>query len=89
MNKEQMAEILFELRSELSDNQVIEHHQKQIMEALADEIERKITAPDVDMTGDQYLLTKLKDIAKEFEAEHPKLTNIVGRLSDLLARMGI
>lgn len=89
MNKEQMAEILFELRTELAENTELETHRKQVMEALADEIERKINAPEADMTGEDYLLTKLKEAAEEFETEHPKLTNIVGKLSDLLARMGI
>jgi len=89
MNKEQMAEILFELRTELAENVELGNHRKQVMEALSDEIERKINAPEADMAGDDYLLNKLKEAAEEFEAEHPKLTNIVGRLSDLLARMGI
>ena len=89
MNKDEMAEILFDLRKTLKASDDLEHHQKQVMEALADEIERKITAPEANMSGDQYLLTKLKDAAKEFEADHPKLTAVVGRLSDLLARMGI
>lgn len=89
MNKEQMAEILFELRTELAENAELGTHRKQVMEALADEIERQINAPEADMAGDDYLLTKLKEAAEEFETEHPKLTNIVGKLSDLLARMGI
>ncbi|TQV89855.1 DUF4404 family protein [Aliikangiella coralliicola] len=89
MDKQQMAEILYEIRTELAGNEKIEHHQRQLMEALAGEIEERIGSPEVDMSGDQFLLTRLKDLAKDFEAEHPKFTNIVGRLSDLLARMGI
>ena len=89
MHTHEMSEILFELRTELAENQELEHHKRQVMEALADEIETRIHDPEVDMNGDQFLLTRLKDATKEFEANHPKMTNIVGRLSDLLARMGI
>ncbi|MCW8879149.1 MAG: DUF4404 family protein [Kangiellaceae bacterium] len=89
MHTHEMSEILFELRTELAQNTNLEHHKRQIMEALADEIDARIHDPEVDMNGDQFLLTRLKDAAKEYEANHPKITNIVGRLSDLLARMGI
>ena len=89
MDKQQMTEILFELRQELSTNESIEPHQRQVMEALASEIETHVGDPQTRMSGDQFLLTRLKDAAEEFETNHPKLTNIVGRLSDLLARMGI
>nr|WP_246722614.1 DUF4404 family protein [Aliikangiella sp. G2MR2-5] len=84
-----MAEILFDLKKELEDNQALDSHERQTMEALAEEIEIKLDDPQADLNGDQYLLTKLKEAAEEFEANHPKFTNIVGRVSTLLSNMGI
>jgi len=89
MHKQTMAEILFDLRKELTENEQLEAHQRQSMQALADEIDRKINDPEALMSGDQFLLTRLKESAEEFEAKHPALTNIIGRLSNLLSDMGI
>lgn len=89
MNQQQMKEILFELRKELAEDEDINSHHHQVMESLAQEIEARVFDPQTDLSGDQFLLTRLKEAAEEFETEHPKLTAIVGRLSDLLARMGI
>jgi len=84
-----MTKILFDLKSELDENDQLEEHQCQLMTALAEEIQARVNDPQVSMSGDQFLLTRLKAAAEEFEAEHPKLTEIVGRLSNLLASMGI
>ncbi len=89
MDKQHMKEILFELKNELASNDQIDEAQTQSMTALAQEIESKLKDPEMALTGYQYLLTRLKDETEEFETNHPKLTEIVGRLSDLLARMGI
>lgn len=89
MDKQQMSQILYELRQELSENKQLDRHQIQVTTALADEIERKIMDPKNLLSGDEFLLVKLKESAEEFEENHPKLTHIIGRLSDLLARMGV
>ena len=89
MHKHEMTEILFELKTELETNDQIEDHQRQTMTALAEEIALKVNDRQESMSGDKFLLTKLREAAEEYETSHPKMTNIVGRLSDLLARMGI
>ena len=89
MNKQQMLEILIELKKELAENTRLDKHQRQTMEALIDEINQRISDPELDMSGDQFLLSRLKSQTEKFEVSHPKLTSIIGRLSDLLARMGI
>ena len=89
MHKHEMTKILFELKNELESNDQIEAHQRQIMTALAEEISIKVNDPQESMSGDKFLLSKLKEVTEEYETTHPKMTNIVGRLSDLLARMGI
>lgn len=41
------------------------------------------------MSGDEYLVHELKEGLKHFEEEHPDITALVGRLADLMAKMGI
>jgi len=89
MDKQQMLEILHELKSELEQNSKLETHQRQTMEALVEEINHRVTDPEVEMSSDEFLISRLKSQTEDFEVSHPKLTNIIGRLSDLLARMGI
>jgi hypothetical protein len=89
MHKHEMTQILFELKNELESNELIEAHQRQTMTVLAEEIALKVNEPQASLSGDRYLLAKLKEITEEYETAHPVMTNIVGRLSDLLARMGI
>jgi len=89
MNKHEMSEILSELKTELEANEQLEKHQRESMVALAQEIQARVSDPEVSMSGDEFLLSRLKESTEEFEASHPKLTNIVGRLSNLLAGMGI
>ena len=89
MDKQQMLEILAELKKELAQNSRLDQHQRQTMEALVEEINLRVSDPEVDMSSDKFLLSRLKSQTEEFEVNHPKLTNIIGRLSDLLARIGI
>ncbi|MET1254059.1 DUF4404 family protein [Aliikangiella maris] len=89
MDKQQMLDILVELKNELDSNQITDSYQRQKTEALIDEINRQMTQPTTDMTGDKYLVEKLKSEIETIQVHHPQLTDLIGRLSDLLARMGI
>jgi len=89
MNNQQMLDILNELRVELNNNQSLDTHQIQTTKALIEEITAQVNSPENQLTGDQYLVNKLKQLTEEFEVNHPKMTDIFGRLSDLLSRMGL
>ncbi len=41
------------------------------------------------MSGDEFLLHELRLALQEFEDDHPALTEIVGRMADLLAKIGL
>ena len=41
------------------------------------------------MSGDEYLLHELKESLEEFEEQHPNIAEIIGRVTDLLAKIGI
>ncbi len=89
VNKQEMRQILFELRQQMAINSSLDDHQRQSLQALSEEITRKIEDPVNNLSSDAYLLRKFKEETEEFENKHPDLTHVVGRLSDLLARMGI
>ena len=89
MDRQSMMAILHELRSELAENRNLDTHQRKVMEALAEEVERRVDSPETKLSGDEFLVSKLKSETENFKINHPKLTEILGRMSDLLARMGI
>jgi len=41
------------------------------------------------MSGDEYIVNELKEALQHFEETHPQITDVLGRLSDLLAKMGV
>ncbi len=84
-----MLDILLELKNELDSSSPIDNHQRQTTEALIDEINHKINAPEANMASEQYLIERLKSEIEVIQANHPQLTDLIGRLSDLLARIGI
>jgi hypothetical protein len=89
MNQQEMLELLFQLKTELGQNQQLSTGQKQKMRRLIAEIEKQLAEPENKLNSDQYLLNKLNEMTEAFEIEHPELTAVIGRVSDMLARMGI
>ncbi len=89
MNRQDMSDVLQELQSELSKDDNLDEYHQQKTEALAEYIQTMLNQADDQLTGDEFLLKTLKKSIEEFETNHPKITNIVGRVSDLLARAGI
>ena len=41
------------------------------------------------MSGDEYLIHEIKDSLSEFEEHRPKVTELIGDTSDLLAKIGL
>jgi len=41
------------------------------------------------MSGDEYLIEQVKESLEDFEGEHPKITEVMGKISDLLSKIGI
>jgi len=85
MKRQEMSSILQELEKELSEENNLDHYHQQKTQALAEFIQQLLNNGDDKMTGDEFLVKKLKESIEEFEINHPKLTNIVGRVLDLLS----
>ena len=88
MPKKELHKTLLELRNEL------DHKQFEFKEKRGDAIqsittlENKLQSDDF-MTGDEYLVAELREALEEFEESHPRLIDLVGRIADLLNKMGI
>ncbi len=53
------------------------------------QLREMLSNPEAVPEPDEYLLEQLADVAQKFEAEHPVLTEWVGKISDLFSRMGL
>ena len=89
MNRQDMSDILQELESELSDENNLDEYHRQKVQALAEYIQKMLEKADDQLTGDEFLIKKIRESIDDFEVNHPKITNIIGRVSDLLSRGGV
>ncbi|MDA0977745.1 MAG: DUF4404 family protein [Proteobacteria bacterium] len=88
MPRKQLHKSLQELRLEL-DKLHFEHEaQRDALNQQVIALEEKLRDESA-MSADEYLIQELAEALEEFEEEHPRLTELVGRITDLLARMGI
>ena len=85
MNRQEMSSILQELEKELSDEANLDDYHRQKTQALAEYIQAMLEKGDDRLTGDQFLMKKIRETIDDFEVNHPKITNIVGRVSNLLS----
>ena len=85
MNRQDMSSILQELENELSEENNLDHYHQQKTQALAEYIQQMLKDGDDQLTGDEFLMKKLGESIEQFEIEHPKITQIVGKISDLLS----
>ena len=89
MNRQDMSNILQELESELSDENNLDEYHRHKVQALAEYIQKMLEKADDQLTGDEFLIKKIRESIDDFEVNHPKITNIIGRVSDLLSRGGV
>ncbi len=88
MPKQELITTLQELQMEL-DKLTFENeaHKDRMNESVA-ALEKKLRDESY-MSADEYLIEELKESLVEFEENHPGLTNLLSRISDLLAKIGI
>ena len=88
MPKEQLKGTLQDLRLKLQEAQFRHENSRDLAEQRLADLEEKLVEESF-MSGDEYLVQELKEQLEEFEEDHPDITMLVGRISDLLAKMGI
>lgn len=88
MPKEELKITLQDLRLELDklhfEN---EAHRLRVNDSIY-KLEEKLREESY-MPADEFIVHELKDALLQFEESHPQITALVGRVFDLLGKMGI
>ena len=92
MPQQELKTTLQQLRFELDKVHFQEASGRDSVDQSVHAIEEKLREESF-MSGDEYLVHELGEALSNaldrFEDEHPDLVQIVGRLSDLISKMGI
>jgi len=88
MSKEEISRTLELLRAELERLDAGNAPVRTRIAALIRDIERQLDASD-EFDDGQSIFDRLAGILEDFEADHPRITGIVSKLSTTLSNMGI
>ncbi len=84
--RESLTETLQALHQQLAQEQSLDAQQLALLRQAVAEIEETLDRSDVDSHG---LAKKMQDDSLSFTESHPMLAQTIGRITDLLAQMGI
>ena len=87
MPRTALREELETLRNELAEGPDLDAESRELLAGLAADIERVLE--DDAAAGEVPLAEQLADAAERFEASHPRLTALVGRIANALSNLGI
>ncbi|MBE9064474.1 DUF4404 family protein [cf. Phormidesmis sp. LEGE 11477] len=88
MSKSDINQSIEALRAELDQIATTDLAAKDKLLALITDVERQVQSPD-DESRRKATLQQLPALIEQFEADHPKVTNTLGRLLNTLSSMGI
>lgn len=88
MSKTDIDQSIAALRAELDQLATDDPAVKDKLSALIADVEKQVREPDNE-GHKQDNLQKLPALIEQFEADHPKITNVLGRLLNTLSSMGI
>ena len=90
MDKPELQSLLESLHRELASVEKVDDRTKQLLTQVTNDVrnilERDEAAPAEEVAGSSE---NVRSVIQEFEAEHPKLAETLGRLADGLANLGI
>lgn len=87
MKKQELEQILQQLKDELAASQFEKSSSEQDLNALIEKIEQALQ--DDEKAVKQALNEPLNDAVLRFEGSHPKLTSLLNSISSLLSNLGI
>ena len=90
MDKKQLIETLDQLHEELTDQPQVDPETMAHLRTVMSDIDRMLQSQEkVAEEEAQSVTDRLQELLNRFEAEHPKLTGVIGRITDGLANLGI
>ncbi len=89
MDKQHLLQTLAKLHSELGHTERVDPEAAEMLRVLTTDIERVLSQPiETSPAEAQRASGGLKDLLLKFEANHPELSNSIGKVADTLAAMG-
>jgi len=90
MDKIQLQSLLESLHRELASLDKVDDRTKQLLSQVTDDV-RNVLERDENSPAEEVATSQdsVRSVIQEFEAEHPKLAETLGRLADGLANLGI
>lgn len=89
MNNEQLRAQLEHLHAELKTAEALDPHQREKLQARANEIEQLLKQEEIEPDHYRSLGEQFSEDVAELEASHPQITLLMRRLIDSLAYLGI
>jgi hypothetical protein len=90
MDKPQLQALLESLHRELASLDDVDDRTKELLAQVTDDVNRVLERDDETAAEDVAASQQnVRNAISEFEAEHPRLAETLGRLADGLANLGI
>lgn len=89
MDRNKVAKLLEELRTELADAEGLDEQSRRSVHELAAQVDRLAAGPRPAPEQHASTMEELEDSALRFESEHPRLAGVLGQVMDALGKMGI
>ena len=90
MEKDQLREDLERLHQELARSETVDEAARGLLVDVLHDIEAVLERSEHETTGaGESLIDRLRETTSHFEKSHPALTELVGRIADVLSRLGI
>ncbi|MEZ6060498.1 MAG: DUF4404 family protein [Planctomycetaceae bacterium] len=89
MNADELQTALQALHEELSSTREVDDSTREMLSRVTEDIQRLLSGEGERSSEAATYSSRLRDMVFEFEANHPKIGNLLERLSDGLANLGI
>jgi signal transduction histidine kinase len=89
MDTQKLRETVSELEQELRDLKTVDDETRQMLREAVREIRAALRQARRSETLHKSLVQRLSAVAGKFESSHPAITDVITRLIDGLAQMGV
>ncbi len=90
MERDRLREDLERLHQELARSESVDAASRGLLIDVLHDIEAVLERSEQETAGaDESLIDRLRETTSHFEESHPTLTELVGRIADMLSRLGI
>lgn len=89
MSSERLHTILKDLQAELGAAETLSNEDRDMLTGVVDQIHSALGESQADEPEEGSILSTLDDAALHFEAEHPRLTETLYKISELFRSAGL